>query len=237
MYFLIEELVSHGYVVVAVNPPYASSFADIDGEMIYGKMILKEVLRSPFADKEQKVWTKDLHFILDLVLKDKLEPLKDRIDHEQIYAMGHSFGGGIAIHLAKESPIIKAAINLDGGLSGKKPIEYLETPCLVLRGGDRLKRFYAINAIEVLQVQNDISKKEAEDFREAHLERYDTLVKNSPNTQMLDLEGINHLGFTDYNFLSESRLFQEIPTGSIPLEEIVGEIRSTVLTFLGRNKV
>lgn len=69
--FLIEDLVSHGFVVIGVNHTHAASYANIGSETIYGKMTHGHLFATPYADQEQNTWIEDSLFVIDALVQHK----------------------------------------------------------------------------------------------------------------------------------------------------------------------
>jgi dienelactone hydrolase len=114
--YVIENLVSEGYVVIAVNP---TGFIDLsvfpDGHVVRNIDIKErpegfDVNRHPF-------WIADAQFALRqaIALNQSFgDPLSGRMDLNRLGAFGHSYGGGAAMDLCAVDAHVKACISLDG---------------------------------------------------------------------------------------------------------------------------
>jgi pimeloyl-ACP methyl ester carboxylesterase len=123
--YQVEELASHGYIVVAPDHTYgavATVFPD-------GSVALNNPLALPtglgLSDFEflaaanvlGNQWAEDLSFILDYL--QILQPdddaffLANKIDFSQVGVMGHSTGGGAAIQFCAQDTRCKAALGMD----------------------------------------------------------------------------------------------------------------------------
>lgn len=89
---LYEYLASHGYVVV--NVPQVGPYIDQPNV--------------PYSTTGVSLQGKDLAVAMDYVLN---EPF---VDKDRIAAMGHSFGGLVALWLASHNPAVDAVVSLDG---------------------------------------------------------------------------------------------------------------------------
>ena len=230
--YLIEELVSHGFVVVAINHTHASSYAKIDKTMVYGKMTQKDLFQDSFADQEQSIWTEDMLYVLNQIIDKNINTLTHLVDLDNIFAVGHSFGGSTAVRATHHSSSIKGCVNLDGALFGVQTIENLRQPCLLLQGEKSLDSMVEKNTVARLQKDFHISEASAKQFQEAYVHRLEKLASTSQKTQRVVMKGIDHMGFTDFNFLSQSALFQGVPIGTLAPDQMINAIRRHVLHFL-----
>jgi dienelactone hydrolase len=120
--FLIDDLVSHGYVVAAIDHPYVSLAVRLDGDRIvrFGDE-LRAVAMPDEARDDERVYAfptvvDDLSFVLNhmLELADDDERWRGRIDARRIGAFGHSYGGAAAAELARRDARVSAVIDYDG---------------------------------------------------------------------------------------------------------------------------
>jgi len=109
----LENLASHGYIVVGVDHPYfASAFRLPDGRTV-GK------LSSP-ADRQRDVITQaeDLSFVVTVLerLQNSLPAtrLAGHLDLRSVGVFGHSRGGFASPHACRIDRRFKACVNLDG---------------------------------------------------------------------------------------------------------------------------
>jgi len=130
--FNVEQLASHGYIVVSIEHPGFSKIAAFpDGYRFAGDTLqfkptgkMKDDLAASWAwlgDVVFVSWMKDATFALDKIEelnRDAGSPLVGRLDLDRIGALGWSFGGAAAIELSRSDPRIKAAVDHDGQLFG-----------------------------------------------------------------------------------------------------------------------
>lgn len=121
--FQVEELASHGYIVVGIEHPYhsvATVFPDGHATGL-SKMNLLDLSASDKMISE--VIVKDIQFVLDQIesldRNDSTGRFKGRIDLERIGVMGHSIGGAAAAQMLLLDPRVKAGINMDGTFFGE----------------------------------------------------------------------------------------------------------------------
>ncbi|HEV8365746.1 MAG TPA: hypothetical protein VGQ52_19690 [Gemmatimonadaceae bacterium] len=130
--FNVEQLASHGYVVVSVEHAGLSKISAFpDGYRFAGDTLqfkptgkMKHDLVASWAWLDDVVfvsWMKDATFALDRIEelnRKPASPLVGRLNLDRIGALGWSFGGAAAIELSRSDPRIKAAVNHDGQLFG-----------------------------------------------------------------------------------------------------------------------
>ncbi|MES1023091.1 hypothetical protein ABN584_09350 [Gloeocapsa sp. BRSZ] len=123
----LEELASHGYVVVAINPTYEAPVLFPDGQVITQSSVFN--FSSANGETEQQVFNQavkirveDVSFVVNQLerinTKDPQELLTKRLDLDQIGIFGHSLGGDTAIEAMKRDRRLKAGMNMDGGSYG-----------------------------------------------------------------------------------------------------------------------
>ena len=127
---LIEDLASHGYVVVGLvgadlpaSPPGAGGVPD----------------RNQFLQQRERLsrdWADDLHFLLDRIGRlDSNGPIGRRVATKQVGILGHSLGGTAAFHLAESDDRVGPFLDIDG-LMTPEVMEHGPTrPVLVLSSG------------------------------------------------------------------------------------------------------
>jgi dienelactone hydrolase len=129
---LIEELVSHGYVVAAVEHTYtALAVAFPDGrivpfhqEAIPADLSADERMKQMMAAAGKGISTgaSDLQFALNRLEKMNVSgsthfPLGGRLDLNEVAAVGHSSGADFATRACQLDERIKACVSLDGGMA------------------------------------------------------------------------------------------------------------------------
>jgi predicted dienelactone hydrolase len=125
---LVEELVSHGYVVATVDHPFQSrAIAYPDGRIV--TVIPSSSL--PSADPQAReldyqaqieVLAADLRFVLDQLTRlnagETESQFAGRLDLERVAVVGHSIGGIAGAKTALADTRFKAVVNLDGHHQG-----------------------------------------------------------------------------------------------------------------------
>ena len=145
---LVEELVSHGYVVVGIDHPYSSNaVAFPDGTVARRKFVGDEDYSSPeavdafvnTANEQIEIRAKDARFVLDtLVQLDANDPkglLTGRLDLARIGVFGSSLGGGTSAEVCSVDRRFKAGADLGGMISTKTAERSLFAPFMFIFEG------------------------------------------------------------------------------------------------------
>jgi dienelactone hydrolase len=137
---LIEDLASHGYIVIGLVPTYYSGFSEFSdgrvpedrdpGQAAPGD---HRALQQAFQTANT-LWVGDMAFILsqlETLNAAHANPFGGRLDLKRVGAFGHSFGGSTAIQIAKDDARVRAAIDIDGTLFGDAATGGPNKPLLV----------------------------------------------------------------------------------------------------------
>lgn len=156
----IEELASYGYVIFAVDHPYAGAFTVYpDGRVAtFDSNVID--WRGPQENNSARrlvsVWADDLAAVLRTIEQfnaDANHPLYQKLNLEQLGVFGHSTGGGATFEFCYREPRCKAALGLDpwviptsneaieAGIT--QPVMILRSPTPLSEANDnRLTDFY-----------------------------------------------------------------------------------------------
>jgi dienelactone hydrolase len=206
---LIEELVSHGYVVAAVEHTYTTlAVAYPDGrivpfhrEAMPADLSADERMKRMMASAGAAISTgaSDLVFVLNRLAKmneadPRQFPLSGRIDLKHVAAVGHSAGGDFATRACQLDERIKACVSLDGGMPPMSAFpqypdgKQFRQPVLLLEvdhSGDR-------KPYSETQYTDYLKEKEAE-LNRCPKGSYDVVLK---------APGLYHGSFSDYGLLA-----------------------------------
>jgi predicted dienelactone hydrolase len=142
---MVRELVSHGYLVAAIDHSYANALTIFpDGRVfIYDpSRLFPSGESSPIeANPLVQVWAKDIGFVLDEMARWNQEPshlLNGRFNLNRVGIFGHSTGGGATVEFCLQDSRCKAGVGLDSWLlpiSGNllnqvpsQPFMFISTP-------------------------------------------------------------------------------------------------------------
>lgn len=133
----VENLVSYGFIVLALDHINCCATVFPDGKLLYGMDAPNIGTNDPITMSIATNRAEDVYFVLDEVARWDSEDalLKGRLDLEHIGIFGHSFGGGTSAAACAQEPRIQAGLSLDGGFVFF-PIPAFDRPFLILGGGD-----------------------------------------------------------------------------------------------------
>ncbi len=199
---LLEDLASHGYVVVAFDAPYRTSrvvFQDgrtIDRLPENNPELASGDALDRLADRLLAAWTGDIAFVLDrlahLNAADESVQLAGRLDLARVGVFGHSFGGATAAQFCHQDSRCKAGIDIDGAVFGSVVREGLDRPFLFLLSdhGD------VSASAESRKIYGDVRS------------IYDRLPADKRS--LATIRGANHFTFSDDGAVLKSRLVRGV---------------------------
>ena len=145
--FLMEELASHGFVVVSIDHTYYSGVVAFpDGRVIdarfaprledFDHLTVDQV--DALGDKYAQILAKDDSFVLDQLQalnQDSAGPFFGRLNMARVGVLGHSIGGAAAAEACFQDPRIQAALSLDGWIFGSVARNGLAKPFMLIYEG------------------------------------------------------------------------------------------------------
>jgi predicted dienelactone hydrolase len=228
--YLVEDLVSHGYVVVGIDhtgnsgptafPDGHVSQPTPDPGLDFGAHTYEEI--NAYGERVQKIQVEDDQFVLNQLALWNQQPSSfyhNRLDLQRVGAMGHSFGGSVSAELSREDPRVKAALDMDG--SFWRPVQENGV------------------AAPLMMIEEDYAQYSAQDLKENHADAIEYAFDQSDDRTMSHsngyravLHGSTHVSFTDRSLFSPFRSQSGI--GSIPAAREYAIIRSYALAFFNK---
>lgn len=202
--FQIEELASHGYIVVGIDHAYdAAATVYPDGR----EVLINKHQPSGFAalDEHMTLWTQDVSFVLNrleqLNRQDEQERFTGRLDLERIGMFGHSYGGATAAQMLLKDSRIKAAINMDGTLYGDPmPSTGINKPYLQMNGEKSIDKSIFDNSLDQAIAQSGHTREYYEDFWEETVRRRTNALQGGGYT--MTIPHTSHMSYTDFHLFS-----------------------------------
>jgi pimeloyl-ACP methyl ester carboxylesterase len=204
---IIEDLVSHGNIVVAVDHTHGGNGVHFpDGQLVKRDNSRWFTGVDPERNRQAameypRFWAEDTRLVIDL-LGAPSSPMQGRImgrvDTDRMIYAGHSFGGITAVYTGMIDPRIKGVVNLDGLIAGRYPLPVTaDVPMLVLNSKDRNERPTYMSAARVLPVVRS-----------------------------------NHMTFSDFAWLHEQAGAGSPPGGDMSGEQGIALTRKAIRLFL-----
>jgi predicted dienelactone hydrolase len=221
--FLIEDLASHGYVVIAADHPLNAARAILaDGSVLKSDradaLANLEASSAPAIEAlwlhELNLWVADDEFLLTTLFADPA--FNGKLDPTRIGAFGHSFGGAAATALLGRDPRVKSAVNLDGWTFQALDTRTHEPILLLYEGSGEIR----------LPPHGVEGALDTADFT-----AIDTSLRRFGGLRAF-VAGTQHLDFTDQTLTSPLRRLTF--TGPIPGPRIRAITRSLVLGFFNQ---
>jgi dienelactone hydrolase len=212
---IAEELASHGFVVVGVNPTYettVTAFADgrvvpmnpaaIGGALGPQTGSYEEVFRQRASVCEYKA--ADLASVAGQLARlnsDPTEHLAGRLDLARVAALGHSFGGNAALEWCRTDQRCLAAVNLDGALWSEVGRVGLDRPAMQVLAEHREFAVTGEEAVKAGAAPN-VDWFEAE--KAITFGGWRTVQHRAQPGYTVQVGGATHLSFMDVPFLPVS---------------------------------
>jgi dienelactone hydrolase len=132
---LAEDLASHGYAVVGINPTGSTGVVFPDGRVSpatpLGNVSGADVPGwYASAERVTNVWVADAAFVVKTL--EAVPPTIGALDFDRVAFVGHSLGGAASFEACRQEPRCAAAVDLDGTLWTEVRHTGLEGPSLIV---------------------------------------------------------------------------------------------------------
>ena len=180
---LAEDLASHGYAVVGINPTGSSTVVGFpDGHLVYATpkgSIAETNIDAWYATASRLVgvWVDDASFVVSALTKSP--PSVGALDFSRVAYVGHSLGGNASFEACARDSRCIAAVDLDGTIFSQVRRTGLKVPGLIL------------------QANNKVS---CDEFCQRRKDDFKGLTMSGP-VRDLAMNGAEHLNFSDNGVL------------------------------------
>lgn len=220
---LIEELVSHGFIVASLDSPHSGLTITPEGQIITTLYDGK-----PVAKCENMA--KDVRFIYDWLQGPNLEHLSgltSHIDFSRASVVGHSLGGAAALETCRTDARFLAAIDLDGDPFGKVEEEGLAKPTLVLLNQPLVKEE---------DFTDTAAKAKWTAMGNERKEMWEKIFQKKANVPAyaFRITATNHFTFSDFPFVTTQYDKQAKPGRTLNKERSLSIICTYIRVFLDR---
>ena len=216
----VEELVSHGYIVIAIDHTFDAGFVEFpDGEVVYS--LTSRSNDDPIIETPEQFYKRfgyrvdDVNFIIKQINSfNGIDVDIDAImDKDNIGIFGHSFGGLTAFYATYFNDKIKSCYALDGWF---EPLP----DSLVYRN---------INKPVMHLGQNN--KGENQFWNDINFTKMDTFIRNnSKYALMIDIPGSFHYDYTDFTYFTYIAKKLSF-SGNISVNVLANIMNETLLDF------
>jgi predicted dienelactone hydrolase len=224
--YQVEDLASHGFIVVGVDHTYNSGpvafpggrvTEPTDGHDISDFQNTTVAQQFAFGGREVDIEAGDDVLALNALASDNLNPRSPffhRVDANDAGAFGHSFGGAVAAEVCYQDPRVKAALDEDGWMFGEVATHGLDKPYLVMNDD-------SAPITEARLESKDPQTRRESKLNEIDLENFDHTLRTFGG-YFLTLRGSRHFDFSDRPLYSPIRRLTEAGTISpVQAHEIV----------------
>ncbi|WP_019913403.1 alpha/beta hydrolase family protein [Paenibacillus sp. HW567] len=203
----IEELVSHGYIVVGMDHPYTSAKVTFpDGSSIFYEPEPKfDTSAELYANNVKGVAIRaaDASFVLDTLTawntQDPNGLLQGKLDLDRVGIFGHSYGGATTAEALAQDKRFKAGVSLEGGFWGKVAHTGLEQPFMYMMTGGTAQ-----------SLDPAATKKDKVFYEEFAPDLESAMTNSTGDTYYLTVEHFIHQSFTEIALLSPSLFAKDI---------------------------
>lgn len=219
----VEELVSHGYIVVGIDHPYTSARITFpDGHAVSydaGPKFARSEELYQYNVEGIGIRAADVRFVLDTLeqwnANDPHQVLEGRLDLSHTGIMGHSYGGATTAEALAQDERLQAGLSLEGGFWGSVSKTSLKQPFMYIMSGETAKSF-----------DPKAASKDKVFYPEFEPDLRHVMTNSLNDTYYLTVNGFFHQSFTDIALISP-RLFAK----NMSAEHNIDITRSYALAF------
>lgn len=190
---LLEEVASHGYIVLAVAHPYSTDpvvFPD-------GRVVRAGDRRlDPGLTRLVSVLGADLVSVLDRAIEERIKgsELFASVDTSRVGAFGHSFGGASSAEACAIDTRFKAGVDMDGTIFGRAVMSGVKQPFLVMTANSASPLIASVQPPEL------------DEARDARITEQ-IFYSQSRSAYWLKIRGLIHSHFGDDAFFYEPKVW------------------------------
>jgi predicted dienelactone hydrolase len=197
--FQVEELASHGYIVVAIDHPYDAAYTRFpDGRVADLRVESPMTTDAGVNERQVGIRVEDARFVLGW-LEEPGEPFGGRLDLDRVGFFGHSYGGATVTWALAVDPRFKAGINMDGPVYGPPIASSPTQPFLFMFADQFLFYTPSDEQIEMLGMDPTELERITGGIRRDIEQTYRGM---GDDASMIMINGTNHLSFSDASLYS-----------------------------------
>jgi len=195
---LLEDLASHGYVVIGLAPVGLADVVRLRDGQTFGKML---GVGAAIAEDQLHVH-RDALYLLDRLATldaDARAPWHGHLDLTRVGVFGHSLGGTTALVAAATDTVVRAAVNLDGdpmgsviGVRPSQPLLYVTTEVPSMDEAPPAR-----DSMWIERTREGLERSERR-----RTEDWARISSHSVSATRIEMRGMRHLNFTDAALVS-----------------------------------
>jgi len=224
---ILEEIASHGYIVVGINHTYdapVTIFAD--GRVVPVSQTFMEGVNSQAGSIEESFRFRasvadykaaDIKFVVDQL--EKINKISDflahRLDLTQLGVFGHSLGGNAALEFCRLDNRCKVAVNLDGANWNEVGKVGLKKPAMIIAAEHPE---FSLPCDQAVIAKAFPSTEWCEKERQLMSQGWKVIIDSANPGYGLTIMGAKHINFADIQFaeLSPDSPFQVVKGSGKP---------------------
>jgi len=197
---LIEDIASHGYVVLGITSTYSAPVVRFPDGRVAHHLAAASFPRGPSqaiqsaGNRMVKVWAADVRFAVDRLAQmnsDTNSRFHGHLDLSRVGVFGQSFGGAAAAEACSMDSRCKAAVDIDGNLFGDVLNKGLKRPFLFVLSDWTLRPPWLQKTLSSVSV-----KRFQQEQVQLKQEIQDT-CQDSAHCWRVHIPGTRHFNFTD----------------------------------------
>jgi Platelet-activating factor acetylhydrolase, isoform II len=227
---IIEEIASHGYIVVGINHTYDAPITVFsDGRAIPASPQFMEGVNSRAGSIEESFQfraavadykTADIKFVVDQLEKINKgsSVLAGRLDLTALGVFGHSLGGNAALEFCRKDDRCRVAVNLDGANWNEVGKVGLKKPAMIIAAEHPE---FSLPCEEMVIAKLFPNMEWCEEERRLFSKGWQIIVDQATPGYALTIPGAKHLNFADIQFT-------DLPSDS-PFQVVMGSAKPELI--------
>jgi len=222
---ILEELASHGYIIVGINHTYDAPInVFLDGNIVSASSVFLNEINSQKEDYKETFRlienaavykVNDINFVVNQLenLNINSNILNGKLDLSQIVVIGHSLGGNAAFEFCSSDNRCIAAINFDGALWSDVGRIGLKKPVMVIAAEHPE---FSMPCDIMVNSQAYLNNEWCEAERSFVISGWEKILETGQDSYFIQIKGAKHANFADVQFVT-------LPSNS-PFKAVIGSI-------------
>jgi dienelactone hydrolase len=231
---LLEDLASHGYVVLGITNTYSAPVVRFPDGRVAQNLSAASFPRGPrqaieaAGNRMVKVWAADVRFSLDKLAEMNADPKSlfyGRLDLKRVGLLGHSFGGAATAKVCSTDPRCKAGIDIDGDPFGSVLNTGIKQPFLFVLSD------WTLSPTWVQKTLSGVSLRRMKEHQSDMAREMQEVCSGSDECWETHIKGARHFNFTDVAVLYSPGMKLTGFLGPVDGREGIGSTARCIRTF------